>query len=118
MKKSKPGLTILAKIIKTAVTLTVGKKKTRRLKRISRRRNAENLSNLPGVIRLGSDNLIIVVRLIIRLYRFHSLLAVRPRDYVIGKKNVYPKVSFPTIILIKILILASQILYSIAIGSA
>jgi hypothetical protein len=68
MKKSRPGLIILAKIIKVAVTLIVGKKKTKKLKRISRRRNVESFLNLPEIVRLGSDNLIIVVRLIMRFY--------------------------------------------------
>jgi hypothetical protein len=106
MRKSRPGLTILTRITKTAVTLTASKRKTTRLETISRRRNAEYLLGLPEVIRLGNNNLIIIIRLIIRFYRFHPSLAARPRDYTVGKKDVYPGASLPIIISVKILILA------------
>jgi hypothetical protein len=105
MRKSRPGLTMLAKIIKTAVTPIAGRRKTRRLERISRRRSTESLSDLSGIIRFGSDNLMIVVRSIMRFHRFHSSLAAGPRDHTVGGKNVYPGISFPTAIPIKISIL-------------
>jgi hypothetical protein len=109
IKKSRLGLTMLAKIIRAVIMLSVGKKKTRKLEKISRRRNAESLSGLPGMIRLGSDNLIMIVKLIMRFYRLYPSLAAGPRDYAVRKKNVYFRISLSTIILIKILILAFQI---------
>src|SRR6266536_4351862 len=86
MRKNKSGLTMLTRMIKVAVTPTAGRRKTRRLKKISRRRSAENVLGLPGVIRLESDNLMIFVGLIIRLHRLHPSLAVGPRDHIVGKK--------------------------------
>jgi len=55
-------------MIKAAVILTTGRRKTRRLEKISYRRSTESLLNLPGDIYLGSDDLIIFVRPIIRLH--------------------------------------------------
>ncbi len=97
---------ILTRIIKAAVTLTADKRKIRRLKKIDRRRNAESLLNLSGVIRLGSDNLMIFVKLIIRLRRFYPSLAVGPRDHIVKRRDVYLVTFLPITILIKILILA------------
>jgi hypothetical protein len=91
MRKSRPGLTILAKMTKAAVTLIVSKRKTKRLKKINYRRNVESLSNLPGMIRFGNDNLIIVVRLIMRFHRFHPSLAARPQDHAVKKKTFIPE---------------------------
>jgi hypothetical protein len=95
--------------------LTIGRKKMRKMERISCRRNDENFLNLFGNIRFGNDNLIIFVKLIMRLYRFHRFLAVRPRDYIIEKNDIYFEVFLPIIILIKILILVFQI-FNIDIG--
>jgi hypothetical protein len=99
------GLTILTKIIKIAITLNIGRKKMRKLEKISCRRNAESLPGLPGDIYFGSDNLIIFVKLIMRLYRFYPPFVVGPRDYAVGKNDDYLEMFFPTIILIKISIL-------------
>jgi hypothetical protein len=108
MKKTRPRLTILARITKTAITPTIGRKKMK-LEKINRRRNAESLSSLPGIIRLGNNNLMIVIRLTMRLHRFYPSLAARPRDHTVGKQNVYPGIFFLIIISVKISILTFQI---------
>jgi hypothetical protein len=80
------------RMTRVAVTPTAGGRKTRRLERISRRRSTESLPGLPGVVRLGSDNLMIFVESTMRLYRLYS------------------GASLPTTIPVKMSILASQIL--------
>jgi hypothetical protein len=81
----------------------------RKLEKINRRRNAESFSDLFGNIYFGSDNLIVFIKLIIRLHRFHRSLAVKPPDHIVGKNDVYPGTSFSITISIKILILIFQI---------
>jgi hypothetical protein len=109
MKKSRIELTILTIIIRFAITLTTDKRKMKKLEKISRRRNAENLLNLPGNIRFGNNNLIVFVKLIIYFHRFHRLFAAEPSDYIVGRNDIYLETFFPIIILIKILILIFQI---------
>jgi hypothetical protein len=96
-------------MIRAAIILIIEGKKTRKLERINRRRNAENLPNLPEIIYFGNDNLMIFVELIIRFYRFHPLFAVKPRNYTVGRKDVYPEISLSIIISVKISILIFQI---------
>jgi len=101
------GLTILTRIIRTAVTSIIDRRETRRLERINYRRNAEKLLVLFEDIRLESDNLIVFVRPTVRLHRLHRSLAVVLRDHVVGRRDAYPEVFLPTIIPDKMLILAS-----------
>jgi hypothetical protein len=108
-KKSRIGLTILTIMIKIAVILTTGRRKTKKLEKINRQRSVENLPSRPENIRFGNDNLIVFVKLIIRFYRFHRSFAAEPRDYIIGKNDIYFGTFLPITILIKILILISQI---------
>jgi hypothetical protein len=96
-------------IIKIAVILTTGRKKTKTLEKINYRRNDENFLNLPENIRFENDNLIVFVKLIMHFHRFYRLFAAGPRDYIVGRNNIYPEMFFPIIILIKILILIFQI---------
>jgi hypothetical protein len=94
---------------KITIISIINKRKMKRLKRISHRRNVENFPNLPESVYFGSDNLIIFIKLIIRLHRYHPSFMIRPRDHTVERKNIYSETSLPTIILIKILILISQI---------
>jgi hypothetical protein len=109
MKKSRIRLTMLTIIIRIIIMLIIGRRKIKKLERISRRRNAENLLDLPKDIRFRSDNLIVFVKLIIYFYRFYRLFAAEPRDYIIGINIIYFEISLPIAILIKILILIFQI---------
>jgi len=88
---------MLARMTRAAVTPTVGRRKTR-LERISRRRCTRSLSGLPGVVRLESDILMVVVKPTMRLHRLRPPLAAGPRDHGVGRKHVYPGASLPTTI--------------------
>jgi hypothetical protein len=84
-------------MIKTVITSITDRRKTRKLENISYRRNAENFLNLPGNIRFENDNLIVFIKLIMRLYRFHPLLAVKLFDHIVGRKNVYTETFLPIV---------------------
>jgi hypothetical protein len=100
---------MLTIMIKIAIISITDRRKTRRLEKISRRLSDENLLNLFENIRFGNDNLIVFVKLIMRLYRFHRSFAVEPRDYIVGRNDVYSERFLPIIIPVKIPILISQI---------